>query len=120
MLFFLPIFTYDGRDDGQWTVSSTVLVKFDSKRQVHHSVGQVTGINEDLELDCKFLKPGERGEFFWPETEVSKAIDYSDVEKVLQPPKKLKKKGGPLRFSFLFAKFLLKLLSGSRPFLLLS
>ena len=108
MLFFLPIFTYDGRNDGQWTVSSTVLVKFDSKRQVHHSVGQVTGMNEDLELDCKFLKPGERDVFFWPETEVSKAIDYSDVEKVLQPPKKLTKKGGPLRFSFSFAKFLLK------------
>ncbi|KAK3920904.1 Jerky protein homolog-like [Frankliniella fusca] len=89
---------------GDW-----VLVKFAGKRKVHFSVGFVNHIDNNKELACKFLCPGDKaGHFAWPNKPVIKSVDYSDVELVLSPPKKLKKKGLPYRFAESFDNFLIE------------
>ncbi|KAK3916660.1 Jerky protein homolog-like, partial [Frankliniella fusca] len=86
---------------GDW-----VLVKFAKKRKVSHSIGYVNCIDENYELSCKFLRPSDKpGHFIWPHEPVTKSVDYSDVEKVLSVPKKLKRKGTPLRFEESFEGF---------------
>ena len=70
-----------------------------------HSVGMVSHIDEHLQLAVKFLTPQEKGLFVWPIRDVMKSTDYSEVVKILGEPKKLKRKGLPVRFDFDLSQF---------------
>ncbi|KAK3919865.1 Zinc metalloprotease [Frankliniella fusca] len=76
------------------------------KRGRTYAVGQVDHIDENHELAVKFLTPLKNITFVWPAQQDMEAMDYSEVVEILEPPKKLKKKGCPLRFSFNFSEFL--------------
>ncbi|KAK3915369.1 Biotin synthase [Frankliniella fusca] len=76
------------------------------KRGRTYAVGQVDHIDENHELAVKFLTPLKNITFVWPAQQDMEAMDYSEVVEILEPPKKLKKKGCPLRFPFNFSEFL--------------
>jgi len=82
-----------------------VLVKLAGKTAVKYSVGKVDHIDEHLELAVCFMKPLENHTFVWPQEQFMKSVDYSDVVEILTEPKKLKKKGCPLRFPFDFSRY---------------
>ena len=79
-------------------VGDWVLVKVPRKSEKFHSVGLVSNVDEYHDLSVKMLRPIENELFVWPENEILKAFDYSEVVEILNNPKKLKKKGVPLKF----------------------
>lgn len=84
-----------------------ILIKVGGRGVCKYSVGQVSHTDENLELAVKFLTPQEKHTFVWPTKAVMRSTDYSEIIKILDEPKKLKRKGCPLRFAFDFTKFAL-------------
>ena len=69
-------------------VGDWVLVKVSQNSEKFHSVGLVSNVDEYHDLSVKMLRPIENELFVWPENEILRDVDYSEVVEIVNNPKK--------------------------------